>query len=153
MVVKQAFMISNTIKVTMTLKIHTIPSMFQETRWMEITCSPTSVDIVLDSLISASLTKLTHWYHVTPTLQHVEIAFWDSGAYFSFELKRSALNQHGFSKNSQSLKVGYEKADGGNSPVLIMGAEQDQGGRGFLRVGETIVDMANSSSHFTHSFD
>lgn len=51
------------------------------------------------------------------------------------------------------LKVGYEKADGGNSPVLIMGTEQDQGGRGFLRVGETTVDMANNSSHFTCSFD
>ena len=51
------------------------------------------------------------------------------------------------------LKVGYEKAHGGNSPVLIMGIEQDQGGRGFLRVGETIVDMANNSSHFTCSFD
>lgn len=51
------------------------------------------------------------------------------------------------------LKVGYEKAAGGNSPVLIMGTEQDQGGRGFLRVGETIVDMANSSSHFTRFFD
>ena len=51
------------------------------------------------------------------------------------------------------LKVGYEKADDGNAPVLIMGTAKDQDSRGFLRTGETIVDMANHGPIFAHSFE
>lgn len=44
------------------------------------------------------------------------------------------------------LKVGYEKADSGSAPGLVMGIAGAQEDRGFLRVIKTIVNMAKHGS-------